>query len=528
MKDHESGVEGLMLEVSLERAILALRPQAAVAESRGRTLDLSRCLFSARRWISLALSIGICVCALLGCSAPPEPYDGHVLLLTVDALRPDYMSMNGYDRPTTPFLDSLVAGGHYFEGAISPVPRTTPAVASLLTGAYPHSTAVRKLADPLGQEAVSMAEYMSSIGYQTMAVVTNTLLVEERGFAQGFDIYDWNGDWRIATTTTKRALSLLDEMDPNRPVFAWVHYIDPHAPYHTDPNLILLMDPDYTGRYERGFGWGGYPGAPTRPHSAFPEDLPKSEATHRNPLPEEVNEHIRRLYAADILFTDSQIRRLVEALHARLGEEWIVIFTSDHGESFGEHDHYFDHGDYVYNEALRVPLSVTLPESHPLRGSGRCSGWVSLVDVVPTLFDLIGREPPAEMAAVMEGRSLAACMRGEKLRPAPVFAESGHSFYPGLVRRRQRNDVAGRFRTVYLDEWKLIWTPFLPEEEAWELYHVATDPEESLDLYSPDLPVVSVLEEHLKAWLEKAKAEPEARPLSDADMEALRSLGYVE
>jgi hypothetical protein len=119
-------------------------------------------------------------------------------------------------------------------------------------------------------------------------------------------------------------------------------------------------------------------------------------------------------------------------------------------------------------------------------------------------------------------------MRGESLEAAPVFAESGHSFFPSLVRRRQRNDVAGRFRAVLLGDWKLIWTPFLPDEEAWQLFNVRVDPDETLDLYGPNVPAVAAMKAHLREWLGRGGAEREERPISEQDLEALRSLGYVE
>jgi arylsulfatase A-like enzyme len=477
---------------------------------------------------ALLVPAAVGLCLLLGCAPSREPYRGNILLLTVDALRPDYMSMNGYDRPTTPYLDALLDGGYYFEEAVSPVPRTTPAVASLMTGAYPHGTGVRTLTDPLPGHVTTIAEVLRDAGYQTVAVVTNTMLIRERGLDRGFSVYDMAHDQRIARVTTEAALRQLESLDPGRPVFAWVHYMDPHAPYHTDPNLTLLMDPDYTGPYRLRFGYNLQPGDVEEKHRAFPEDLPKSQATHRNTLAEEVNAHIRRLYAADIRATDAQIERLVESMRDLFGEDLLIIITADHGESLGEHDLHYDHGDYVYNAGLRVPLGFVLPRSHPLHGSGRCSGWVSLVDIVPTLFELLGRAPPGEMAARLEGRSLAPCMQGEGLEAAPVFAESGHSFFPSLVRRRQRNDVAGRFRAVLLGDWKLIWTPFLPDEEAWQLFNVRVDPDETLDLYGPNVPAVAALKAHLREWLGRGGAEREERAISEQDLEALRSLGYVE
>ncbi|MGB3564761.1 MAG: sulfatase-like hydrolase/transferase, partial [Thermoanaerobaculia bacterium] len=129
---------------------------------------------------------------IIGCNRPSMPWS--VLVLTVDTLRPDYMSANGYALPTTPYLDGLIREGFYFEEATSPIARTTPALAALMTGAYPHTTGVRTLTDSLREEIVPVAEVFREAGFQTMAVVTNQLLPPKRRLDRGFDVYDWQGD----------------------------------------------------------------------------------------------------------------------------------------------------------------------------------------------------------------------------------------------------------------------------------------------------------------------------------------------
>ncbi len=465
---------------------------------------------------------------IVGCNRPSVPWS--VLVLTVDTLRPDYMSANGYGLPTTPYLDSLIGEGFYFEEATSPIARTTPALAALMTGAYPHTSGVRTLTDPLRDEIVPVAEVFHEAGFQTIAVITNRLLPPKRRLDRGFDVYDWQGDTRSAVQTTNRALELIEQLDRDRPVFLWVHYIDPHLPYHSTRELAESFDPGYEGRFQHNFGWQPQPGQSRKAFRPFPEELPKAVATHQNPLPEEVNEHIRRLYAADIRFLDNQVGRLVDGARARYGDSLIIVLAADHGESLGEHDYFFDHGDYTYNAGLRIPLAIVLPSKHPLHGSGRCRGWVSLVDVAPTLFDLLGREVPEAVSGQMEGRSLVPCLEGDSLEARPVFAESGHSFYFDHVSRRQRNDVAGRFRAVILDGWKLVLTPFLPDEEAWELFDLRRDPHEEENLFRADHPEFRRLRSLLGKWLERGRETEANSPISaDADdQEALRSLGYIE
>ena len=241
-------------------------------------------------------SIPTLATALIACS-DSQP---SVLLVTIDTLRPDYMGMNGYDRPTTPFLDALVARGFYFEQAVSPIARTTPALGSLLTGAYPHRTGIRKLTDVLDPEITTLAELLAARGYQTLAVVANQLVGPERGLARGFGSYDHGGHSQVASLTTDTALRRVATLSTDEPFFLWVHYIDPHVPYHTDREIARALDPDYRGPYLDRFGRNGGPDEHPSAQLAFPVKLPKGTATHRNPLPSYVNEHIRRLYAADI------------------------------------------------------------------------------------------------------------------------------------------------------------------------------------------------------------------------------------
>jgi arylsulfatase len=433
--------------------------------------------------------------------------------------------MNGYDRATTPQLDAILQAGFYFERAVSPIARTTPALASLFTGSYPHTTGVRTLTDTLSDDVTTLTETLKQAGYQTTAVVSNKVLPTERGLHRGFDHYDMAADHRAARATTDAATAALRELDPGRPTFAWVHYIDPHAPYHTEPAIAASMDPSYTGRFRFHFGWHRQPGEPPGAHRTFPEDLPKGVATHDNPLPESVNAHIRRLYAADIRALDDQVGRLIASARAQLGDNLIVVFTADHGESLGEHDFYFDHGDYVYNAGTRVPLAIVLPESHPLHGSGRCRQWVSLVDVAPTVLELLDQ---AALDDQIEGRSLVPCLQGRPLGEAPVFSESGYAFYFDRVQGRERNGVEGRFRSVILGDWKLIWTPFRSDADAWQLYNVRDDPDETRNLYRADHPAVGSLQSELTSWLERQPSEPSRRSMTEQDVRALRELGYLE
>jgi arylsulfatase A-like enzyme len=453
---------------------------------------------------------------LLACAPPDRP---HLLLVTVDTLRADYLSSYGYDRPTTPAIDALLAGGTRFERVLAPVPRTTQSLASLLTGAYPHGHGVRVLFDRLASDVPYLPELARAVGYQTVAVVSNHVLTGERGLDRGFTTYDAAPDARGAAATTRAALRHLDAtpMDEG-PLFVWVHYIDPHMPYYPPLDLVDAFDPGYTGRYRSHFG--SQPGG-VGPQ-AYPAGLGKERVVFANPLSDEENAHVRRLYAADIRQVDDAIGDLLAGLRERFGPDWLVVFTSDHGESLGEHDFSYDHGDYVYNPSLHVPLGIVLPPGQE-KGPESIDEWVSLVDVAPTVAELLGVE--LEGASV-EGRSLVPYLRGVVGSSEPVFAETGKSFFPHRVKGRVQFDVAGRPRAVVQAGWKLIWLPGQTEDRRYELYDLEQDPGETRNLYRADHPEVAGLLEALNAWY-RAPEGGSAQPTAE-DREHLRSLGYIE
>jgi arylsulfatase len=447
----------------------------------------------------------------------------HVLLLTVDTLRADYVSAYGYDRPTTPFLDSVMARGFRFTRARTPIPRTTPALGSLMTGCYPHTNGVRRLTDRLPPQIFPMAALARSKGYVTVAVVSNRIL-QHRDFSRGFDIYDGSDYARDAAATTDAVLRALHGHTADESLFVWAHYFGPHIPYYPPRELAVQFDPDYDGPYK--FHFGNY----VDPNDAHPLDFPTPLLIYRNPLPDRVNAHIRRLYAADIRNTDDHIGRLIRGLRERFGDDWLIVFTADHGESLGEQNYFFEHGDYVYDSTLHVPLAFVFPEGDPLHGSGVIDAQVSLVDVMPTLVDLLRLPRPLFLGYPIEGRSLAPYFRAESLPPRPVFAECDRSFFPQEIRRRVRFDVAGRLRAVVLGDWKLIWAPGRRGDDQFELYNLARDPGETKDVYTSNREAAAPLETALMGWLRTAGEDPPAvqqAALAPKDMEILRSLGYT-
>lgn len=219
----------------------------------------------------------------------------------------------------------------------------------------------------------------------------------------------------------------------------------------------------------------------------------------------------------------------MEDLRERTGDNLLIVFTADHGESLGEHDFYWDHGDYVYNAASRIPLAILPPLGHPARQAGSWQEWVSIIDIVPTVLELTGLEIPQSMRNQMDGRSLVPVMRGKKLESRPVFVESGSSHYFQLIKGRASNDNEGRFRAIYSGDWKLIWAPGYDDPTlSWQIYNLANDPHETQNLWAPDHPQFERLQLLLLPWAEKSLGVADDSAPSAVDLKLMAELGYVD
>ncbi|MBN1512994.1 MAG: sulfatase [Phycisphaerae bacterium] len=312
----------------------------------------------------------------------------NILILCIDAMRPDHTSLYGYVRDTTPQLQSFFGEGAVFDRAYAPAAITTPSVVAMLSGKYPQNSGVRLLCQKLPNTTILVSDHLRRAGYQTAAVVSNAVLSDSASdLAARFDHYDARLDEaesnrkhiyeRTAVKTTDAAINWLHyKCAPGRPHLLYVHYIDPHGPYdppadrpadftHDKPQMI-----DMTGK-----GGGIHPEG----------ELDGLELVDR--------------YDEEIAFADQEAGRLLREYRA-LGflDDALVILCADHGEAMMEHDHWFAHGVYVYEEIIRVPLAIRY-RNMP---SGRIAAPVSLVDVTPTILEAVGLPVPGDF----DGHSL--------------------------------------------------------------------------------------------------------------------------
>jgi arylsulfatase A-like enzyme len=322
-----------------------------------------------------------------------EKQKPNVLIISIDTLRKDHLSVYGYARPTSPNIDRFAQTASVFTHAYSAATTTAPSITSLLTSTCVSEHGVTDNRSVFDNRFPTLPQLLNHQGYATVAFVGNAVLRPSRRLNAGFDVYNAflpgteinrRLPERNAAQLTRAATTWLEEHDRER-FFLWLHYQDPHAPYTPPEELHARFDPvtpsgkalppakDYTGE-------GGIPDYARLPGITDPDV------------------YVAR-YDEEILFADQQIGRLLARMRdLGLLERTMVVITADHGESLGENNHYFTHGHNVTPELTDVPLLIYVPgrRPQPFRDP------VSLIDVAPTLLELLALPAPRTFA----GRSL--------------------------------------------------------------------------------------------------------------------------
>jgi arylsulfatase len=336
--------------------------------------------------VPLAVVLGI----LLVVCGKEDPSRGNLLLITVDTLRVDHLGCYGNPLGLTPNLDRLAQRGLVFTSAYSSAPSTFPSVTAILTGRHPEEVGALNNNSRLGPNIPTLATHLREKGWKTGAVVSNFILSERSGLNSGFDLYDANYPQtetnrgipeRIAKDTTDAALTILDRLthDNRVPVFLWVHYQDPHGPYTPPENRRARF---LAGEQRQP---GGMRILPVSPSVRGMGGIPSYQfhQGHQDVA------YYRAGYDGEVHYMDEEVGRLLKGWgHRGLLDETVIVFTSDHGESLGEDNYWFAHGEYLSDVLVHVPLLIILPDQvHEKKDE-----VTSLVDLLPTLTDLFGIE----------------------------------------------------------------------------------------------------------------------------------------
>jgi choline-sulfatase len=416
----------------------------------------------------LAVASAICAAVLVSPVFIPAQVSTspNIVLVTIDTLRADRLGAYGYARAQTPTLDALAASGARFADATAHAPLTYPSHVSILTGRYPGAFGVRLNGmDPLPASASTIAERLKGSGYRTGAIVGSVVLDQSYGLAQGFDDYDdaiaaepratmaMADLQRTAGEVTAAARTWIGRQRGSW--FLWVHYYDPHLPY------------DAPASFEAR--------APGRP------------------------------YDAEIAYVDAELGKLLKPLDR---SRTAIVITSDHGEALGDHGEP-DHGLFLYDATLRVPLIVAAPGVKPrvIREQ------VRLIDLAPTIAGLAGLA--ADSTDDDGGESLRLLLDGGTRREVPVSL--AESWYPRL------HFGWSELKSARVGEWKYIAAP------KPELYDLRTDAIEAKNIVSSKAPVACRLAGELQKITARFTQREPAKTLQPdaATVQRLQALGYV-
>jgi len=546
---------------------IAVRSFAVVARALGDLLAPFAAPIVRR---SLALAAGLAAVLLIGLALwrpamarwAAWRYRYNVLLITVDTLRPDYLSCYDPAKVKTEHIDALARGGVVFENAVSQSPWTRPSVATILTGRYPsvHQAGFATVSDGkiqlpmygVRRSVPFLAEMLANRHLTTQAFVTNAHIRAGFGFDRGFDDFShfdkgvgsrqrqeskqrWgrrvllNGLVKLVRLhplldvkdmATPQPLALAPHTEGIRGLgehvvartadwltgfasssrgrfFLWLHLLDPHeySSYHAIPEA------------SNGDSSGDSAQSP-RPFTVHV--IPDEERDRSVPA-----EQLERAYRDNILYTDWILGLLFDQMK-RLGiyDQTLIILTADHGEEFMEHGA-LRHAHSLYDEVIRVPLILSLPGVLP--AGKRVERQARLVDVVPTVLDVLGVRPPPDL----DGKSLLALLTpGAEEGERDAFSE-----FMLFGSEEQKSLRTSRFKIIYTFESRRI-----------KLFDLQDDPQERENVAKDQVAVAARLLKRLDEWVkETRRAAGEVERPGDTVIvsqekeiiERLKALGYI-
>jgi arylsulfatase A-like enzyme len=468
----------------------------------------------------------------------------NVLVLLADALRPDHLSLNGYARETSPHIDAFARAGAVFDNAGAQSSWTKPSTATILTGRYPSAHGMHLMANGVPEAIELLPEMLQRHGYRTALLTANNFVSPIFGFDRGVDfvyasnpprflqlmlghllsrVCEWSSLARQvmawmdgieralvgggtpagglkAGGLTQAFLQWLDaDRQSGRPFFAYLHFMEPHAPYAPPPPYdTFFMSPRLAAM----------PHVTNFPAYAGFLPFEKGRAVSPDSL-----QNMIALYDGAIRSLDESLGRLFGEFSARgLDKNTLIIFTADHGEEFYDRGGW-GHGQSLYEELIHVPLILSCPRSlGPIAGS-RFVHSVRHVDLVPTILELCGLPGPLRT----DGRSLLPILHGEEPAgpPRPVFSEVNHG---------------GRFaNALRIGTEKVMFCQRATDRQLF-LFDLAADPGERQNLAGTAPAQAARAEAQLQEFQQSVAREAPAEvriTIDDATRERLRALGYV-
>jgi len=442
--------------------------------------------------------VALALLAARGFFLPSRP---NILMITVDALRADHLDVYGYHRSTAPELTKLAERGARFDAVTVQAPLTVPSLFIIMTGKLFYYFSIPR-------EMKTLAERLKSKGYTTAAFIRNPLLeLDPQGIQRGFDTFfapetlaEGGFTWEELPALAERQLyeqdlraeALLEKADEwlqqnarNQPFFLWIHLFDTHDPYYPPPPYDSLYDADYKGDADGDI------------FATLKTDNPICWKVEKNP-PLDDHRHIVALYDGEVRYTSAQVGAFLERFgKIGLDDRTLIIFSSDHGESLGEHLRW-GHGISLYESELRIPLIMVLPGKIP--PGIVVTQPVESLDIVPTILSLIGDKADNDSP----GKDLTPLFKG-----GPVESKGTFALWNGEESYRE-------------NRWKMI----RDHEGKFELYDLQADPREEKNLAS-QYPQILRNMDYMRQQKASRKIKIDTKTGQTVE-EKLRSLGYLQ
>lgn len=448
-----------------------------------------------------------------------QPKHLNIILIVIDTLRADHLGCYGNKTIKTPFIDQIASEGVIFENHFSQCSITNPAHASIFTSLYLKNHGLYNNKTKLSNSVITLPEILKGFNYRTIAAVSAFHLDREySGFGQGYDDYydvptppGHNSNefiflTRRAETTNEKIFGWL-ENNFTKKFFMWIHYFDPHAPYSPPkPFNKMYYSEDPTDPSNRSMKKIVYP-----PHWSDPPEWLKNITDI---------EYVKAQYKGEVTYVDNEIGKLLNYLkELGLKENTLIILTSDHGESLGEHEMYFDHWG-LHKAVLHVPLVLRCPQLIP--SGKKVKSLTTSIDIVPTVLDLLNHN---FKTATFDGESLISAIKDNKTikKERYVYSENMDQVTVS-VRSNAWAAIKDLLDAEYTSKYRFI-------KNRIQLYDVKNDPLEVKEVSKANPEMVKKFDRQLMAWLREGKApsKPVIPPKVSKEVEEkLRALGYAK
>jgi len=445
---------------------------------------------------------------------PKEKGLSQIILISIDTLRADHLGVYGYERETSPNIDSLASESAMFANVYSSSPWTLPSHVSLLTALNSVNHQVYQDNEKMDPDLVTVAEMLRVNDYFCSAFTGGGFVSSVFGFADGFDSYYERTDEVLldkAAELSFRDVSRWINSNKNKNYFLFVHTYQPHDPY-ASPAPYKTMFLSEKSKWS-SINLNGHLGGK---NAIFKE------------LPEDDRQNIIDLYDAEIRYTDEKlIGPIVQKLKdMALYDNTMIIFTSDHGEEFYEHEGW-GHGHSLYDESLKVPLLIKFPNSK--YSGSKVEHIVSLVDIVPTILDEMDIN---STRYEFDGLSLIPLLKGKEKKDRVFLSDVGENILNmHLPQKIATNE--GKKKIILnkkIRRENMGFFPYPPPStNAVELFNLSVDPGEYSNIVDEESSIANRIIDRIEKIYNSAKRKRPGKAVLDEELKKqLRALGYIK